>query len=198
MYRARRRLLSKYEWVVLYSDLRPTEPDVFELQSSELLIRPAVLSDTDGLLATLPFELVGHLPDARKQQMVLDRFRTNIPCFLALSGRTIVGGCWCPDFLDVPKLPIVISNPAFEIATLFVSASHRGKKIGEYLCRYACAAMAGMGYKSAISLVWYSRPASIRAHLNAHFSPIGQKSTYFLSGLRWSRFDDSHELGYTI
>lgn len=148
-------------------------------------LKEAGIFDIPELIMALPNELVGHLPKTAIDSMVKQRFNLGIRCFIALFEGRIVGGCWSPPSHTAKFLNI---KNAAEITTLFVTSEGRGQGIGTLLCRYVCTSLAKSGTSNCISLVWYSRPASIKAHLNAGFVPIGEKKTISLLGIRWSRF----------
>ncbi|PAU81210.1 hypothetical protein CK501_06525 [Halovibrio salipaludis] len=180
--RALRRIFSYQRWLVLYSELKSKKGSD---SSVPVELRRAEESDTAAIVAALPDELVGHLPREAVDNMVRSRFKNGVPCFLALAEGSVVGGCWCPtsrtaQFFDLAN--------AAEITTLFVAPPGRGRGIGTLLCRYASESLARAGRSYCVSLVWYSRPASVKAHLNAGFKPIGEKLTISLFGIRWSRY----------
>ncbi|WP_427902069.1 GNAT family N-acetyltransferase [Marinobacter panjinensis] len=123
--------------------------------------------------------------------MVSERFKAKIPCILAinsLSGQ-VVGGCWCSEVAPRNILWGLMPEwgPVFEISTLFVDPGFRGKSLGSVLVEYACSTMRDRGFNACVSLVWYTRPASVKAHLKVGFKPVGEKVTMSILGVRRSR-----------
>lgn len=187
LYRARNRLFSRRAWVVLYRPLAlNTEAGIPE----GIEVREASGSDIDAIARALPDELAGRLSHGKRVAMVSERFSAGVPCILAInsdSGR-VVGGCWCrnlaPGNLLWPLLPN--REAVFEISTLFVDPDCRGKNLGSVLVEYACNMMKGRDFSACVSLVWYTRPASVKAHLKVGFKPVGEKVTMSVLGFRRS------------
>jgi GNAT superfamily N-acetyltransferase len=188
LYRARNRLFSRRAWVVLCRSLEPyTErgiPDGIE-------VREASESDIEAIAEALPDELAGRLSRERRIASVSERFRARVPCILAVESDSgqVVGGCWCRKVARGSMLwPLLPSQDVvFEISTLFVDPGYRGKHLGSVLVEYACSMMKGRGFNGCVSLVWYTRPASVKAHLKVGFKPVGEKVTLSFLGIRRSR-----------
>lgn len=181
--RIAKRLLSRQRWLILW---RKTSSVTDTCEDSGLTVREAEASDIDRLARSLPLELVAHLPKEKVHSMVASRFRSGMPCFVVYDSDTLLAGCWCPVSQTGPHLSI---NNAAEITTLFVTPEARGRGISTLLCRHVCDHLYRKGVQNCVSLVWYSRPASIKTHLNADFVPVGEKVTWSLLGLRWTRFN---------
>ncbi|WP_420845076.1 GNAT family N-acetyltransferase [Marinobacter iranensis] len=121
---------------------------------------------------------------------VNERFGAGVPCILATDSDSsqVIGGCWCrkvtPGSMLWPLLPN--RGVVFEISTLFVDPDYRGKNLGSILVEYACSMMKGRGFNGCVSLVWYTRPASVKAHLKIGFKPVGEKVTLSFLGVRRS------------
>lgn len=183
--RARRRLFSRQAWVVLHI---PLPIDATQRNIESVSFREAKREDLEELAASLPDELAGHLTEARRMDLVTSRLNANIPCVVAVDDRSgkMVAGCWCTPLRDSSPINDLLQKPGrtFEISTLFVLPESRGSGIGSWLVAYACDSMYQMGYGACVSLVWYTRPASIKAHLKAGFQPIGEKMTVSLFGWR--------------
>lgn len=188
LYRARNRLFSRRAWVVLY---RPLEPDTETGIPDGIEVREASASDIEGIAEALPDELAGRLSREKRIVTVSERFRARAPCILAIESNSgqIVGGCWCRKVTRGSILWPLLPNRGvvFEISTLFVDPDYRGKRLGSVLVEYACSKMEGSGFNGCVSLVWYTRPASVKAHLKVGFKPVGEKVTLSLLGIRRAR-----------
>jgi len=196
-YRVTRRILSRQSWVILH---RPTDAPSQSPPSSNYSIQRAEQADQVKIVDALPSELAGHLPATHRHNLVYGRFKAGIQCVVAkTSSGEVAGGCWCPPFLDFDALAKlgIVTDAAFEITTLFVEPAHRGTGIAAKLFDCACEIMREDGYSDCISLVWYSRPASINAHLKAGFEPIGEKNTYSVAGFRWTRYRSESRVSST-
>lgn len=187
LYRARNRLFSMRSWVVL---CRPLTPCIGAVAPDEIEVREASSVDIEAIAGALPDELAGRLSFEQRITMVKERFDAGIPCAVAInrdSGQ-VVGGCWCRKVASGSMLwPLLPSlDMAFEISTLFVDPDCRGKNLGSVVIEYACSMMRCRDFNTCVSLVWYSRPASIKAHLRVGFKPVGEKATLSVLGVRRS------------
>ena len=187
VYKTLRRLWSHHSWVVLY---RSAESMLYSSNLGGYQIRPARPDDADGIRVALPNELVSRLSEHDKASLIAARFRSNMPCFVVEDNGRVIGGCWCPEISPGSQLVALAPDKGrlFEISRLYVSPEYRGKGIASALCDEVCLQMGAAGYDGGLSLVWYTRPASIRSHLNAGFTPVGEKNTWTIAGFRWIRY----------
>lgn len=187
LYRARNRLFSRRAWVVL---CRPLELHTETGIPDGIEVREANGSDIEAIAKALPDELAGRLSSEKRIATVSERFKAGVPCILAINSGSgqVVGGCWCrkvtPGSMLWPLLPS--GGVVFEISTLFVDPDCRGKSLGSVLVEYACSMMRDRGFNACVSLVWYTRPASVKAHLKVGFKPVGEKVTLSFLGIRRS------------
>lgn len=188
LYRARNRLFSRRAWVVL---CRPLEPHAETRMPDGIEVREAGASDVEAIARALPDELAGRLSREKRIATVNGRFRAGIPCILAIDSESsqVIGGCWCRKVTPGSLLGPLLSNrgAVFEISTLFVDPDYRGRNLGSLLVEYACSMMKSKGFNGCVSLVWYTRPASIKAHLKVGFKPVGEKVTLSFLGIRRSQ-----------
>lgn len=188
LYRAKNRLFSRRAWVVLF---RSVEPSISTVVPEGIEIRKANENDIAAIANALPDELAGRLSREKRLTIVRNRFRMETPCILALESGSgqVVGGCWCRKLGAGSVLWQLISrrDAVFEISTLFVDPACRGKNLGAVLVGSASNMMRANDFKGCVSLVWYTRPASIKAHLKVGFHPIGEKNTYSILGVRWTK-----------
>lgn len=186
-YKALKRLWSRQSWVVLY---RSAESGQANDNQSGIRYRPATLDDAKGIREALPSELVGRFSEQAKASFITARFQSNMPCFVVEDRGRIIGGCWCPEIAPASQLAALSPEKGrlAEISRLYVSPDYRGKGIASALCEEVCGQMGAAGYDGVLSLVWYTRPASIRSHLKAGFTPVGEKNTWSIAGFRWTNF----------
>lgn len=188
-YRLKGRIFRIDRWVIMARELTGVESEVGDVSAQS-----ATHSDIDRIINVLPYELVGYAPASIRKLIVERRFKANIPCYVVKEESRVIGGCWTPvcNMKDqLAKIGVEVDK-AGEITTLFVTPKARGRGIAATLCDYACKNLATTGFDHCVSLVWYSRPASIRAHIKAGFKPVGEKSTYSFLGFRWSQYRNSY------
>lgn len=188
VYRARNRLFSRRAWVVL---ARPFVPNTEAGIPDGIELREASSSDIEAIARALPDELTGRLSLEQRRAMVSERFKAKIPCILAINTHCgqVVGGCWCSEVSPRSSLRELLPEwgPVFEISTLFVDPGFRGKSLGSVLVESACSMMRERDFNACVSLIWYTRPASVKSHLKVGFKPVGEKVTISLLGVRRSR-----------
>jgi len=189
LYRARNRLFSQQDWVVLCKLLDGNE---VRTAADCIDVKEVNESDLERVADALPDELAGRLTDERQLAMVRSRFKAGVPCVIAFNTKTseILGGCWCRPLANEHALRSLIPNwsSVFEISTLFVTPEARGKRIGAVLINRACSLMKGKGVQGCVSLVWYTRSPSIKSHLKLGFRPVGEKVTASVIGFRKTWF----------
>lgn len=193
LHRAKNRLFSRQSWVVLSRLLSACQG---QMTANDIEVREAREDELDAVARVLPDELAGRLSYDKRLAMVKGRFRSGMPCILAIgvgSGK-IVGGCWCRSVS--PENPLRQLLPewrdVFEISTLFVAPDCRGMNLGAVLVDQACSIMREKGYQGCVSLVWYTRPASVKVHLKVGFQPVGEKVTFSVFGIRRSRIHSAY------
>jgi ribosomal protein S18 acetylase RimI-like enzyme len=199
LYKARKRLFNIDRWVILLHHLDGITSENNSIDS--ITIMDACNNDALSIIDALPDELVGNMtPDAIKH-MVIQRIKSGIPCWLAKKDGAILGGCWVYtsglNRFVKENIDIDIGKSG-ELTTLFVVPHARNMGIGKKLCQHVCSSLFSKKWDSAISLVWYSRQASIHAHLKTGFKPVGEKRTYSFLGFRWSRYLSGHHLNVNI
>ena len=190
MRRLLKRLYSRQAWVVLQRKLH--SPIGRHAPPESLQFGEVTQSELSDLAHSLPFELAGDLTEQQRLSLVKDRYRAGIPCFVVKdkASEAIAAGCWAKPLDDLSPLYRVVEPGcnAFEISRLFVSPDFRGKRLAVSILEEACSQMFQKGYSRAVSLIWYSRIPSIKAHLASGFEPVGQKVTWSLLGFRWTTY----------
>lgn len=193
LYRVRKRFFSRQAWVVLCkcldkSDIRTT-PEGIE-------VREAQEGDLASIAYALPKELAGRLSAEKRLAMVMSRYKAGTRCLIAVNKQTaeVLGGCWCrPLAVEHALRPLLPDWPGvFEISTLFVAPEARGNSVGSVLVSRACNVMAESGFQGCVSLVWYTRPASVKSHLKLRFRPVGEKVTASYLGYRKTWFSKDY------
>ena len=182
-----RRVRSRQSWVVLY---RPLVAETRCSPAEGISFAEAGEGQLDQVAYALPDELVGGMSDAQRLGLVRARFRVSTPCVLAQESSSghVMAGCWCRPVGSGSKLRVLLpeGSDVFEISSLFTAPEYRGQKLGKVVIHQACHVMAQKGYTGCVSLVWYTRLPSIKAHLSSGFQPVGEKITWSVLGFRWS------------
>lgn len=194
LYKAKRRLFSRQLWVIMERDLNNMDIERSSFDGFEF--SEAQESNLSELSGSLPAEFAGSLTDLQRLAMVKSRHRAGVHCVIARDRRSksIAAACWCRPLTVSSPLDVFVSGDrkAFEVSRLFVSADYRGMSLGTIMINAACHLMHDKKFESAISLIWYTRVPSIRAHLSANFQPVGEKVTWSVLGLRWTSYSN-HE-----
>ncbi len=182
------RLCSLRRWsILLYS---PRKQDLLDINNPGIspVIERASINQSNLIASNIPGEVIGYMPDKEKFEYIHQLFKNEIPCYLAMDQGTLLGGCWfkrCHDPGIIALLPHP-DIPTYEISMLFITTKKRGQGLGRHLILKACEIMEKDNCTQIISLIWHSRKASISAHINAGFIPMGEKVTVSVGGLRWS------------
>lgn len=176
------------KWVILIRTIPVDEP--FPTPSAGYILRQAETDDYPAIIAVYPVEFSHHLPEVIKQRQLKQRAKSKARCFVIVDAHgAIKGATWCTPYRNAQIHPKDVDQDGlFEMINTFIVLDARGKGLSESLRRFAIASMASLGYRAAISFVWYSRAGSLKMNLNTGSRVLGEKTLYSILGYRWFRY----------